>query len=125
MMDRIKLRSAGDLPNKSLVEYATVRVELPHKLVPTNLQNEHYDDEDVVVGLFATPTGRLSYKTLYLDSVELAERFIDHLHQVFKARPYANHYALKLDVVITSQTVTATKGRTKHSLLVVEELVKP
>lgn len=37
------LRKAEDLPNKSVVEYATVKVEIPHRLVPSNLRNEHYE----------------------------------------------------------------------------------
>jgi hypothetical protein len=118
-----KLRSAGDFPNKSVVEYATVRVEIPHRLVPSNLRNPHYRDDDVVAGLYASPTGRLSYKTLYLDSFELAERFAAHLHQAFQTRPYANEYVLKVDVITTTQKITATKGRVKHSAAVAETLL--
>jgi len=117
-----KLRSAGDFPNKSVVEYATVRVEIPHRLVPSNLQNPHYRDEDIVAGLYASPTGRLSYKTLYLDSIELAELFAAHLRQAFQGRPYANEYALKVEVITTTQKVTATKGKAKHSAAVIETL---
>jgi hypothetical protein len=117
-----KLRSAGDFPNKSAVEYATIRVEIPHRLIPSNLRNPHYRDEDIVVGLYASPTGRLSYKTLYLDSIELAERFAAHLHQVFQSRPYASEYALKVEVITTTQKVTATKGKAKHSAAVAEML---
>lgn len=116
------LREAGDFPNKSVVEYATVRAEIPHRFVPSNLQNPHYRDEDIVQGLYVSPTGRLSYKTLYLNSVELAEQFIAHLHSVFKSRPYAKNYALKLEVITTTQKVTATKGKVKHSAQVKEVL---
>lgn len=34
-------RKAGDFPNKSVVEYATIKIEIPHRLVPINLRNEH------------------------------------------------------------------------------------
>ncbi len=122
MIESKKLRSAGDFPNKSVVEYATVRVEIPHRLVPSNLQNPHYRDEDIVAGLYASPTGRLSYKTLYLDSIELAELFAAHLRQAFQGRPYANEYALKVEVITTTQKVTATKGKAKHSAAVIETL---
>lgn len=82
-----------------------------------------YRDEDIVAGLYARPTGRLSYKTLYLDSVEPAERFVAHLHQAFQRRPYANEYSLKVEVITTTQKVAATKGRTKHSASIAETLL--
>lgn len=109
------LRKAGDFPNKAVVEYATVKVEIPHRLVPSNLRNEHYEDEDLVKGLFVSPTGRLSYKTLYLDSNELAEKFAERLADLFKSRPYRDHYKLAVSVERTTMTVTATKGKIKHS----------
>ncbi len=123
MIEPPKLRSAGDFPNKSAVEYATIRVEIPHRLVPSNLQNPHYRDEDIVAGLYATPTGRLSYNTLYLDSIELAERFAAHLNQAFQNRPYANAFTLRVEVITTTQKVTATKGKVKHSAAVAENLL--
>jgi len=116
------LREAGDFPNKSAVEYATIRVDMPCKLVPSNLKGEGYDDNDNVSGLYVSPTGRLTYKTLYLNSVELAEQFIQYLHALFKNRPYAQHYVLRLEVTTTSQKVTATKGKLKHSAQVAEVL---
>ncbi|HGE6835106.1 TPA: hypothetical protein ACGB9K_006502, partial [Pseudomonas aeruginosa] len=58
----------------------------------------------------------------YLDSVELAELFVAHLHQVFQRRPYAKEYALKIEVTTTTQKVTATRGRAKHSAAVAETL---
>ncbi|CAD0264210.1 conserved hypothetical protein [Pseudomonas veronii] len=109
------LRKAGDFPNKSVVEYATIKVEIPHRLVPINLRNEHYEDEDLVKGLSVSPTGRLSYKTLYLDSKELAEKLADRLADLFKNRPYRDHYKLTVSVERTTMTVTATKGKIKHS----------
>lgn len=117
-----KLRSAGDFPNKSVVEYATIWVEIPHRLIPSNFRSPHYQDEDIVAGLYTSPTGRLSYRPLYLDSIELAEHFAAHLHQFFQNRPYANEYALKVEVVTTTQKVTATKGKAKHSAAVAETL---
>ncbi|KPW51947.1 MULTISPECIES: hypothetical protein [Pseudomonas syringae group] len=109
------LRKAGDFPNKSVVEYATIKVEIPHRLVPTNLRNEHYEDADLVKGLSVSPTGRLSYKTLYLDSKELAEKLAERLTDLFKNRPYRDHYKLAVSVERTTMTVTATKGKIKHS----------
>lgn len=32
------LRNAGDFPNKSMVEYATIRVEIPHRLIASSPQ---------------------------------------------------------------------------------------
>ncbi|MCY1555314.1 hypothetical protein D9M68_919650 [compost metagenome] len=122
-MESTKLRKAGDFKNKSTVEYATIRVEIPHRLVPSNLRDGHYRDDDIVTGLYATPTGRLSYKTLYLDSRELAERFAAHLDRVFQNRPYAKEFELRLEILTTTQTVTATKGKIKHSAIVAETLL--
>ena len=121
-MESTKLRKAGDFKNKSTVEYATIRVEIPHRLVPSNLRDGHYRDDDIVKGLYATPTGRLSYNTLYLDSRELAERFAAHLYRLFQNRPYAKEFELKLEILTTTQTVTATKGKLKHSAIVTETI---
>ena len=117
------LREAGDFPNKSTVEYATIKVEIPHKLIPSNMINSHYRDEDIVQGLYPSPTGRLSYKVLYLNSVELAESLVEHLHYLFNNRPYANSYSLKIEVKTTTEKVTATKGKAKHSAQVLETLI--
>ncbi|EKG35777.1 hypothetical protein [Pseudomonas syringae] len=116
------LRKAGDFPNKSVVEYATIYVEIPHRLVPINLRNEHYEDEDLVKGLSVSPTGRLSYKTLYLDSKELAEKLAERLADLFKNRPYRDHYKLAVSVERTTMTVTATKSKIKHSAQVASYL---
>ena len=116
------LREAGDFPNKSSVEYATIKVEIAHKLIPSNLKNPHYNDDDIVQGLYVSPTGRLTYKTLYLNSTDLAEQFINFLHATFKNRSYKNNYSLKLEVKTTTQKVTATKGKAKHSSQVSEVL---
>lgn len=108
------LRKAGDFPNKAVVEYATVQVEIPHRLIPLDLRNEFYEDDDLVKDLFVSPTGRLSYKTLYLDSEALARQFAASLVELFKNRPYRNHYKMAVTVERTTMTVTATKGKIKH-----------
>lgn len=123
-MKHTKLRDAGDFKNKSVVEYATIRVEMPSRLVPLNLRDGHYRDDDVVKGLYSTPTGRLSYKTLYLDSSELAEQFAEHLTRLFQNRLYSDEFEIKLEVLTTTQTVTATKGKIKHSAIVRETISK-
>ncbi len=84
-------------------------------MVPINLRNEPYEDEDLVKGLSVSPTGRLSYKPLYLDSKELAEKLAERLADLFKNRPYRDHYKLAVYVERTTMTVTATKGKIKHS----------
>lgn len=117
------LREAGDFPNNSIVEYATIKVEIPHKLLPSNMINPHHGDEEIVQGLYPSSTGRLSYKTLYLNSIELAENFVEYLHSLFKNRPYANSYNLKIEVKTTTEKVTATKGKAKHSAQVKETLI--
>lgn len=109
------LRKAGDFPNKSVVEYATIKVEIPHRLVPVNLRQEFYEDNDIVKGLYVSPTGRLSYKTLYLESEDLAKKLAQRLAELFKNRPYRDHYKLVVSIEHTTMTVTATKGKIKHS----------
>jgi hypothetical protein len=49
-MERIRLRSVGDFNNKASVEYATIKVELPRKLVPSNTGKSF-----VALGLFVIP----------------------------------------------------------------------
>ncbi|MBM0142026.1 hypothetical protein JHZ66_25005 [Pseudomonas cannabina pv. alisalensis] len=118
MTDQGILRCQGDFPNKRTVEYATVFVDLAHKLLPANLQNPHYADDDLVAGLYVSPAGRLTFNILYLDDLALAQRFAAHVDRVFSARNYAGRYALRVEVTTTTQTVTATKKRLQHSAAV-------
>lgn len=118
MKDQGTLRSQGDFANMRTVEYATVLVDLPHGLLPTNLQNPHYEDDDLVAGLYVSPAGRLTYTALYLDDLGLAQHFAAHIDNVFSARQYAGKYALRVETATTTQTVTATKLRVKHSAAV-------
>jgi len=118
------LREAGDFPNKCYVEYATIRIDMPYKLIPSIIREENSTcgDDDIVKGLYVTPTGRITWRTLYLNSNELAENFLEHLHTIFKKRNYANNYTLRIEINSTSETITATKGKIKHSTLVEETL---
>lgn len=118
MTDQGMLRSRGDFPNKRTVEYATVQVDLAHKLLPANLQNPHYQDDDLVAGLYVSPAGRLTFNILYLDDLELAKKFAAHMNRVFSARRYAGRYALRVEITTCTKTVTATKMRLKHSVAV-------
>lgn len=86
------------------------------------MHDPHYEPDDTIQSVYASPTGRLTFKTLYLDSVELAQQFAAHLAHLFKNRPYRNDFAIKIKVVTTTQTVTATKGKLKHSALVRQTL---
>lgn len=112
------LRAAGDFQNKSVVEYATVKVDVLSRYLPVNLRDPGYGADDIVRGLYVSPTGRLTWKELYLDSKELAEKFADCLRVQFQGRPYAGHYSLRVEVLTTTKTVTATKGKARHSSLV-------
>ena len=116
------MRKAGDFANNRIVEYATIKVEIPHMLIPKNLQGDHYEDQDIVQGLYVSPTGRLTYKTLYLDNEALAHRFVQRLQWLFKSRPYHDNYKLFVSVEKTTMTVTATKGKAKHSAIVAEQV---
>jgi hypothetical protein len=122
-MEPTLLREAGQFPNRSIVEYATIRVQLPNRLLPSNL---HLPDiaDDELISLYVSPSGRLTFKTLFLNSFELAQQFMHLLHTVFEKRPYAEEYKLEVVVTTTSMTATATKRKSKHSLLVTETLAK-
>lgn len=115
------LRQAGDYPNKSVVEYATVEVRIPNELLPSNLQHTGQAGETPIT-LSVSPSGRLTNKTLYLNSVELTERFAAHLANLFDSRKYAGHYELRVCVMTTTKTTTATKGKVEHSARVAEVL---
>ncbi|WP_397453707.1 hypothetical protein [Pseudomonas sp. NA-150] len=115
MKDQARLRSQGDFPNKRDVEYATVLVDLAHRLLPSNLQNPLYADDHLVAGLSESPSGRLTYDTLYLDDLALAQAFADYLNVVFQRRKYAGQYALRVEVATTTQTGTATEQRLRRS----------
>lgn len=122
-MEPTLLREAGQFPNRSTVEYATIRAQLPNRLLPSNL---HLPDiaDDELISLYVSPSGRLTSKTLFLNSFELAQQFMSLLHKVFEKRPYAEEYNLKIEVATTSMTANATKRKSKHSLLVAETLAK-
>lgn len=112
------LRSPGDFANKHTVEYATILVDLPHKLLPANLRNNGYEDDDLVAGLYVSPSGRLTYSTLYLDDLALAHQFAAYVDQVFSERRYVGLYALRVELATTTITVTATKMRARCSATV-------
>ena len=115
------LRQAGDYPNKSVVEYATIEVRIPNALLPSNLQYPDLAGETPIT-LSVSPSGRLTNKTLYLNSAVLAEQFAAHLRNLFDARKYSGHYELGVCIKTTTMTVTATKGKVAHSARVAEEL---
>lgn len=122
MTSQEALRSQGDFANKRTVEYATILVDLPHKSLPANLSNPGYEDDDLVAGLYVSPSGRLTYATLYLDDFALALEYAAYVNQVFSARRYAGLYALRVELATTTMTVTATKMRARCSAAVRELL---
>ena len=113
------LRSAGDFPNRTVVEYATIYAKVMHKDLPKNLQDHHYADESMV-SLCFSPTGRLTYKELCLDSVELADAFAEHLKSLVAKRSY------NVEISVLVQTSTWTKRtrakRKEHSEMVRRKL---
>lgn len=97
-------------------EYATIKVEVPATHLPSNLLDPHlFTGDEWIKGLYPSPTGRLSYKILYLDSEALAQQYMAYLHTVFSRRAYANHYTMKVVVTHTSEKVIATKRKLIHS----------
>ncbi|MCS0003619.1 hypothetical protein NB535_01620, partial [Vibrio parahaemolyticus] len=70
------LRKLGDFPNRSVVEYATVLIRVRNDLLPQNLRSYHWEhDDNSMITVSASPAGRLRGKSIYLDSIELAEQF--------------------------------------------------
>jgi hypothetical protein len=62
------------------VEYATIRVDLPHKLLFAKLRNPDYEGDDLVAGLHVSQSGRLTYATLYLDDSALALEYAAYVN---------------------------------------------
>lgn len=86
------LRQLGDFLNRSVVEYATINVRVKNDLLPKNLRSYHWEhDENSMITLSVSPTGRLRGKSIYLESLELAEEFASFLHQQFSQRIYCNY----------------------------------
>jgi len=105
------------------VEYATIQIAIPRNYLQINLLQECYrDEQELVRGLSASPTGRLTFKTLYLDSEELAYAFREHLHLLFENRKYADDFIIEVAVKTTTETKTATKYKLWHSTAVREAL---
>ncbi|WP_318482543.1 hypothetical protein [Photobacterium leiognathi] len=119
------LRGAGDFKNRTVVEYATLDVHIKNRLLPVNLRHAHYEsDADFVVTLGVSPTGRLTNKGVYLDSVELAEEFAEHLTSVFDKRKYKSNYEIKVVVRKSTCTKTVTRHKIADSQKVREYLAK-
>lgn len=98
------LRKLGDLPSRGVVEYATLLVRVKNGLLPQNLRSIHWEhDDNSMVTVGVSPVGRLRGKSIYLDSVELAEQFADYLHEVFESRKYKSNYTIEVRVETTSR----------------------
>ncbi|MBT0587963.1 hypothetical protein [Alteromonas oceanisediminis] len=114
-MEEVILRSAGDFPNKSVVEYATVVVKLRMRDIPESLQNEHCH-EDSIVHLFLSSNLRLTFKEMYLDSKELAQKFKEFADIKLKKRTYTAKTFV--EVRTSTRKITTTAMRAKHSIAV-------
>jgi len=121
------IRELGDFKNDRAVEYATIEVRIPNKLLPVNLREYEYDDiyhPDDIVTLSISPSGRLTktHKPIYLNSTELADSFCLHIHSLFEKRKYAKYYELEVKVLTSFKSKTVTKGKEKHSSAIDELL---
>jgi len=117
------LRQSGDFPNNRVVEYATINITIPDRLLPNNLKEPHWAiDDDSFITLSISPTGRLTHKEIVLESTELAEQFVEHLKNKLKGRSYGNHYKILVTVKTDTRTKTITKQKLQHSELVKKEL---
>lgn len=110
------LRKAGDFPNRDVVEYATIVIEIPNCALPINLQEfEWWADEGTMIKLSVSPNGRLRNKACYIESVELAEAFVDHIRKLFSKRPYKELYKIEINVHTSSRNKTITRWKEKDS----------
>ncbi|MEC6832934.1 hypothetical protein VXS06_14295 [Photobacterium toruni] len=110
------LRQLGDFPNRSVVEYATINVRVKNEFLPKNLYSYHWeDDENSMITLSVSPNGRLRGKSIYLESLELAEEFSSFLHQVFSQRKYKSDYSLDVVVETSSRGKTISRWKAENS----------
>ncbi|MUK79121.1 hypothetical protein GNP84_19810 [Aliivibrio fischeri] len=110
------LRQLGDFPNKRVVEYATINVHIKNGLLPINLRSYHWEhDENSMVTVSVSPTGRLREKSIYLESLELAEEFSVYLHKQFSQRKYKLDYSLEVIVETSSRGKSISRWKTNDS----------
>ncbi|NOJ25724.1 hypothetical protein [Vibrio coralliilyticus] len=110
------LRKAGDFPNRDVVEYATLVVQIPNSALPINLQEfEWWADEGTMIELSVSPNGRLRGKACYIESIELAEAFEQHIRKLFSNRPYKELYKLKIEVRTSTRNKTVTRWKSQDS----------
>ncbi len=110
------LRQLGDFPNRSFVEYATINVRVKNEFLPKNLRSYHWEhDENSMITLSVSPSGRLRGKSIYLESLELAEEFSGFLHQLFSQRKYKADYSLEVVVETSSRGKTISRWKAEDS----------
>jgi hypothetical protein len=110
------LRIAGDFNKKSVVEFATIEISARRGDLPTNLRmNIAGDPNELVTGLYPSPTGRITWQQLCLDSEELAYAFREHLRCLFEQRRYSDGYRLTVAIETSTETKTVTKLKLRHS----------
>ncbi|WP_228129562.1 hypothetical protein [Acinetobacter colistiniresistens] len=117
------LRKLGEFPNRNTVEYATLLVYIKNVLLPQHLRSYHWEhDEDSMIIVGVSSNGRLCRKSVYLDSLELAEDFAIYLHELFKKRKYNSDYRIELLVETTSSGKTVSRWKEIDSKKVREVL---
>ncbi|CAE6908242.1 hypothetical protein ACOMICROBIO_LKFPLAJE_01880 [Vibrio sp. B1FIG11] len=110
------LRQLGDFPNISFVEYATINVRVKNEFLPKNLRSYHWEhDENSMITLSVSPSGRLRGKSIYLESLELAEEFSGFLHQLFSQQKYKADYSLEVVVETSSRGKTISRWKAEDS----------
>ncbi|MCF9448153.1 hypothetical protein J8A97_24780 [Vibrio parahaemolyticus] len=68
-----------------------------------------------MITVSVSPAGRLRGKSIYLDSIELAEQFAAFLHQQFEKRKYKSNYTIEVFVDTTSQGKTVSRWKESDS----------
>ncbi len=84
--------------------------------MPKNLRSYHWEhDENSMITVSVSPTGRLRGKSIYLESLELAEEFSTYLHQLFRQRKYRSDYTLEVVVEMSSRGKTISRWKADDS----------
>jgi hypothetical protein len=79
-------KEVRNFPDGNHVEYATILIDLAYKFIPSIIREEDStcNEDEIIKGLYVTPTGRITWHTLYLNNRQLAENLVKHLNVIFK-----------------------------------------
>lgn len=98
------------------MRFFTIEVKIPNRFAPKNLQDNHWEcNADTMITLGVSTSARLTRKRIYLDSRELTESFVDHLHKIFAKRAYCEEYFLFIRDHSHDSSKLKARWKLKHS----------